>query len=162
MNRSLVAVAIVYLTAIALWMGGLVVLGAIVAPVVFRVAPAPYSADAMTTVFRRFDAVAMTAAVVACVAEASLLARGGRRTRLDVVRGIFLSLATALAVIVGLWLAPGIESLHRAGAIRYAGESGMALERLHGLAESAGKGQLVLLLAVLAMLVVRISRSTPT
>ena len=44
----LVGVASVYLVAVAAWAGGLVVLGAIVAPTVFGVVPAPTSADART------------------------------------------------------------------------------------------------------------------
>jgi hypothetical protein len=101
----------------------------------------------------------MIAGVVGLVAEAALAFRGGRSTRLDVVRGIFLCAATGLAIAVGVWLSPGIEDLHRGGAIRGSGESGMALERLHSLAEAAGKGQLLLLLAVLAMSIARLART---
>jgi hypothetical protein len=153
------AVAFVYALAVAIWAGGLAVLGAIVAPTVFRNVAAPASADAMILVFRRFDAVAMTCGVVALVAEATLAFRGGRVTRLDVVRGIGLTIATGLAMAVGLWLAPGIAALHRDGAIRGSGESGMALERLHSLAEAAGKGQLFLLLAVLALVIVKVAKT---
>ena len=51
--------------AIGVWLGGLVALGAIAAPVVFAIVPMPASADAMTVVFRRFDLVAMACAAVA-------------------------------------------------------------------------------------------------
>ena len=47
--------------AVAVWLGGLAALGAVAAPVVFSRVPWPSSADAMTIVFRRFDAVAMAA-----------------------------------------------------------------------------------------------------
>jgi putative copper export protein len=41
-------IAIVQLLSIAVWAGGLLALGAIVAPIVFRTVPAPTSADAMS------------------------------------------------------------------------------------------------------------------
>lgn len=159
-NRRTVVVAVsaIYALAIAMWAGGLTVLGAVVAPTVFRIVPAPTSADAMTVVFGRFDAIAMTCAAVALVAEATLAVRGGKVARLDLVRGIAVTIAGALAIIVGGWLSPGIAALHRGGAVRGLGESGQELERLHRLAETAGKGQLFLLLLVLVLLLVKVSR----
>lgn len=155
---AVVAAAAVYVLAVALWAGGLTVLGAIVAPAVFRIVPAPASADAMTVVFGRFDRVAMACAAVALVAEATLAKSGGRVERVDVVRAAALVVAGALAIAVGAWLSPGIAALHRAGAIRGLGEGGLALERLHRLAEAAGKGELALLATVVVLLLVRVAR----
>lgn len=152
----LVAAATVYALAIVLWAGGLAVLGAVVAPTVFRIVPAPASADAMTVVFGRFDRIAMTCAAVALVAEATLALGSGKVTRLDLVRGIATAVAGALAIAVGAWLSPGIAALHHGGAVRGLGEAGLELERLHRLAEAAGKGELVLLLAVLVLLLVKV------
>src|SRR5437879_1887369 len=101
-SRTVVAaIATVQLLALAVWAGGLLALGAVVAPIVFRVVPAPTSADAMTLVFRRFDVVAITCAAIALVAEASFAVRGGRVTRLDVVRGLTVAFAAGLAIAVG-------------------------------------------------------------
>lgn len=158
-GRVRVAVATIYVLAIAAWAGGLVVLGAIVAPTVFRIVPAPSSADAMTVVFRRFDAVAMTAAAIALVAEATLFLKDGGPARLDVARGAAAVVASILAIVVGTWLSPGISELHRSGAIRGLNEGGVELERLHRLAEAAGKGQLALLLVVLVLLLAKLARS---
>ena len=159
MNKNVrVAVAAIYVLAIVAWAGGLVVLGAIVAPTVFRIVPAPSSADAMTVVFRRFDAVAMTAAAIALVAEATLFLKDGKPARLDLTRGGAAVLAGILAILVGAWLSPGISELHRNGAVRGFGESGIELERLHRLAEAAGKGQLALLLVVLVLLLAKLAR----
>lgn len=158
-RRTLVAVAFVYLLAIALWAGGLTVLGAIVAPTVFGIVPAPTSADAMTVVFGRFDRVAMACAAVALVAE-GMLARAGKSTRLDMLRAAALVAAGGLAIAIGAWLSPAIAALHRAGAVRGLGPEGAELERLHGLAEQAGKGEIVLLLVVLALLVIRLTAPT--
>ena len=62
--------AIVALLAVAVWLGGLVALGAVAAPVVFSTVPWPSSADAMSIVFRRFDAVAMACAAIVLATEA--------------------------------------------------------------------------------------------
>lgn len=156
--RARIAVATLYVLAIAAWAGGLVVLGAIVAPTVFRIVPAPSSADAMTVVFGRFDAIAMTSAAIALVAEATLFLEDGRPTRVDIVRGSATVLAGVLAIVVGTWLSPSIAALHRSGAIRGLNEGGVELERLHRLAESAGKGQLALLLVVLVLVLAKLAK----
>jgi hypothetical protein len=150
---------------ISIWAGGLVALGAIAAPTVFGIVPAPTSADAMTAVFIRFDRVAMACAAITLVAEALHLAsavgghRGSPVARLsssDVVRLGTAVLASALAVGEGAWLSPSIAELHRGGAIRGLGEAGLALERTHRLAEAAGKGQLALLFLTLLLTVWRV------
>lgn len=157
-SKTRIAVATIYVLAIAAWAGGLVVLGAIVAPTVFRIVPAPSSADAMTVVFRKFDGVAMVSAAIALVAEATLFLKDGKATRLDLVRGSAAVVAGILAIVVGAWLSPGISELHRNGAVRGLDEAGIELERLHRLAETAGKGQLLLLLVVLVLLLAKIAR----
>lgn len=158
-SRTVVTgIAVVQLLAIAVWAGGLLALGAVVAPIVFRVVPAPTSADAMTLVFRRFDSVAMACAAVALVAEAAFAARGGKVTRADVVRALCLVAAAALAIAVGGWLSPGIAELHRQGAVRHVGEAGAALERLHRLAEALSKAEIVFLFAGFTLSVAKVAR----
>jgi uncharacterized membrane protein len=155
MQSRPVTIVSIYLVALALWLGGLVVLGAIVAPTVFRIVPAPASADAMTVVFRRFDMIATGASATALVCEV-LLARGRRPNRLDLVRGAIILGAALLAIVEALWLSPAIDALHRAGAIRGLDAPGFELERLHHLAETAAKGELLLLLTGLVLLVRRV------
>jgi uncharacterized membrane protein len=157
--RVRIAVVTIYVLAIAAWAGGLVVLGAIVAPTVFRIVPAPSSADAMTVVFRKFDGVAMVSAAIALVAEATLFLKDGKPRRLDLVRGSAAVMAGILAIVVGAWLSPGISELHRNGAVRGFDEAGLELERLHRWAETAGKTQLALLLLVLVLLLARLARA---
>lgn len=158
-SRTVVTgIAVVQLLAIAVWAGGLLALGAVVAPIVFRVVPAPTSADAMTLVFRRFDSVAMACAAVALVAEAAFAARGGKVTRADVVRALCLVAAAALAIAVGGWLSPGIAELHRQGAVRHVGEAWAALERLHRLAEALSKAEIVFLFAGFTLSVAKVAR----
>jgi uncharacterized membrane protein len=155
--KRAVALSSVAVLAAAVWLGGMLALGAIAAPVVFRIVPAPTSADAMTLVFRRFDSVAMSCAAIVLVVEALrgvLLGVG----RLDAARMAVAALASALAIVEGTWLSPAIEALHRAGAIRGYGASGLELEAKHHLAELGGKGQAVLLLALLVLHVVTVAR----
>lgn len=154
------AIAVVQLLALAIWAGGLLALGAIVAPIVFRVVPAPTNADAMTLVFGRFDAVAMACAVVALVGEAAFAATAGRGkvTRLDLARGLCLVVAAGLAIAIGAWLSPGIQALHHAGAVRHVGEAGLALERLHHLAETFAKGAMALIVASFTLSVAKVAR----
>lgn len=160
-SRAVVAgIAAVQLLALAVWAGGLLALGAVVAPIVFRVVPAPTSADAMTLVFRRFDVVAIVCATIALVAEAAFALRGGKVSRADLARGLCLVLAAALAITIGTWLSPGISDLHRSGAIRGIGEPGLALERLHHLAEALAKAEIVLLFASFVLGVAKASRSS--
>jgi hypothetical protein len=160
-SRALLAgIAAVQLLALAVWAGGLLALGAVVAPIVFRVVPAPTSADAMTLVFRRFDVVAIACAVVALVAEAAFALRGGKVRRVDHARALCLVVAAALAIVIATWLSPGIAELHRAGAIRGVGEPGLALERLHHLAEALAKGEIAFLFASFVLGVAKASRSS--
>lgn len=143
--------------ACALWLGGLVALGAIAAPAVFGLVPAPYSGDAMTTAFRRFDRVALTCAIVVLACELAAARLANRRERQDLVRGGAALAAAALAAIVGAWASPRIEELHLAGALRGLGALGNELDRVHRLAEWAGKGQVVLL----ALYLVMVNRAAP-
>ena len=157
-SRSVVvAIAVLELTVLAVWGGGLVALGAIAAPTVFGIVPAPSSADAMTVVFRRFDRVAITCAAIALACEVAAVLKARVRTP-DLVRGAAAVLAAGLAIVEGAWLSPAIEALHRQGAIRGLGDAGLALERTHRLAETAGKGQLLLLFVTLVLVVERLSR----
>ena len=74
--------------ALASGCGGFATLGAVVAPLVFGIVPAPASADAMTAVFRRFDSVAIVCAVVVLVAEGghAVLRAPRRSCAVDVAR----------------------------------------------------------------------------
>jgi hypothetical protein len=164
-SRLVTSIAVVQVLAIALWVGGLIALGAVVAPIVFRVVPAPTSADAMTLVFGRFDRVSIACAAVALVAEAAFAAatrtrERGKATRVDLVRAAALTIAAALAIVIGAWLSPGIAELHHAGAVRGLGEAGLALEKMHRLAESLAKLELALLVVVIALAIVKVARGT--
>lgn len=156
---TVLGIAVVQLLALAVWTGGLLALGAVVAPIVFRVVPLPASADAMTLVFRRFDTVAITCAAVALVAEAAFALRGGKVTKLDLARAASVVGAAALAIAVGAWISPAIAELHRTGAVRGIGEGGLALARLHHRAEALSKAEVIFLLAAYVLSVTKPARS---
>ncbi len=131
--------------ALALWLGGLVTLGALVAPAVFGIVPAPTSADAMTVVFRRFDRVALVCAALVALGEVLRANRAKSLTRLDLARSASALLAALLAGVEAGWLSPQIEELHHRGAIRGLGALGAELEHAHHLAELLAKSELVFL-----------------
>ncbi|HZU85380.1 MAG TPA: DUF4149 domain-containing protein, partial [Polyangiaceae bacterium] len=149
--------ATVSLLAVALWLGGLVALGALAAPVVFSVVPLPTSADAMTIVFRRFDVVAMACAAVVLATEAARVLARLPFARADHARAVASAAAGALAVFGGTSVSPRIAALHAAGAVRGVGVSGTELARLHDVAEWCGKGEVILLVVVLALHVVTLA-----
>jgi hypothetical protein len=153
------AVQALALLATGVWLGGILVLGAIVAPTVFREVPAPASADAMTLVFTTFDKLAMTCAAIVAVAEVVRfrIDRPEKIDRVDVARLAIIALAGALAVVQGTWLSPAIVSLHQNGAIRGLGPLGESLDRIHAWSERCGKAE-CLLLIVLIVLLVRVNR----
>lgn len=154
--------ALASLLGIAVWLGGLVALGAIAAPLIFSIVPLPTSADAMTAVFLRFDTVAMSCAVVVLAAEA---AQAGARVpfaAVDHVRAALSVFAAVLAVAEGKIVSPRIAALHGAGAIRGVGSGGWELAKLHDTAELLGKAQLLLLVCVLAMRVLTLTRLRPS
>src|SRR5258705_10868103 len=70
MGRVERAATVVAIVCLAIWVGGLVALGACAAPIVFHVVPAPLSGDAMGAVFRRFDFIAIACGVVVLASEA--------------------------------------------------------------------------------------------
>ncbi len=155
-RKVLVTVALV---ALGLWMGGMVALGAIAAPVVFGTVPAPWSADSMTVVFRRFDKLAVACVLVVLAVEAGLAALRDRKLdRLDLARGALATLAAGAALYVAALVSPRIEALHRGGAIRGLGAAGEELNAIHQVAERAGKAELVLAIALIALHVIALTR----
>ncbi len=153
--------AIVALLAVAVWLGGLAALGAVAAPVVFSMVPWPSSADAMTIVFRRFDAVAMACAAIVLASEAGRAMAGAMVARVDRARAFVSLLAAGAAVLEGLEISPRIAALHAAGAIRGVAGPGLDLARLHDQAEWCGKAELLLLSVAVVLHVVALSTPVP-
>ncbi|AUX26644.1 hypothetical protein SOCEGT47_072140 [Sorangium cellulosum] len=128
------------------WAGGMVALGACAAPFVFRLAPAPFSGDAMSAAFARFDQLALGAAVILLGAEVARTWAAGRRGASGAarVRRALAMVMAGCAAYVGLALTPRITELHREGARRGEGALGVELERVHRHAELAGRAEVFL------------------
>ncbi len=141
----------VALLALALWLGGLVALGALVAPVVFSRVSMPQSADAMTVVFQRFDLVAMACAAVVLATEAVRAVARVPFAPIDHARAAASVLVAAAAVYEGVAVSPRIAALHAAGVVRGMGPAGIELSRLHDLAELLGKTEVAFLAAVVVV-----------
>jgi putative copper export protein len=147
----------VALLAIAVWVGGLLALGAVAAPVVFGMVSFPSNADAMTVVFRRFDLVAMTCAALVLATESVRPIAGLASERLAPARAGASLIAAIAAVVEGVKISPRIADLHASGAIRGVDEAGRELARLHDLAEACGKIEVALLAVVVILHVVALS-----
>ena len=151
--------AIVAVIALAIWIGGLVALGACAAPLVFKIVPAPFSGEAMGAVFRRFDIIAISAAVVVLGCEAvRIWVREGAATTAERLRGLLAVTAAGAAIYGGVELSPSIVALHAAGAVRGLGENGVKLERIHDLAEAVAKVEVTVGLFLLALQVSTLQR----
>lgn len=143
-----VLVATLYLFGLGLWASGLLIAGAIVAPVVFRVVPAPTSGDAMAIVFQRIDRLALILAVVLAACEGTLAVLRKELLRKDLLRCGLLALMVASALTEALYYTPQIAALHAAGVIRDASAGGLRMEELHHGASRIGS--CICILAVLA------------
>jgi uncharacterized membrane protein len=139
------------LVAAAVWLGGMLALGAIVAPVVFTMVPRPEAAEAMTVVFARFDWVAVGCVAVILVSEAWRAKGSARVERLDMARAGVAAVGAALVLLEALWITPAIAALHHGGAVRGLGAAGLELDRMHGLAETCGKAQVTFALALIVL-----------
>jgi putative copper export protein len=149
----------VTILALGLWLGGMLTLGAVVAPVVFSVVPLPTSADAMTVVFRRFDAIAITCAALVLFCELWRVNVTKKLSRIDIARGVALTIAGLLALYEGMIVSPRVEELHRAGAVRGSGDLGMQLESAHSLAEAISKGEAFVLVVFILLYAIKSASS---
>jgi hypothetical protein len=136
------------------WAGGLLALGAIAAPIVFR-SGNPEAATLMMSIFVRFDRVAVAAAAALLAAEAiSLLTRRPMR-RADRVTRVGLALVLAACAGLQAWyLSPAITGMYQQGVRRNVGAAGARFERVHRASERTSKATAFAALA-LAVFVLR-------
>ena len=150
----LLALDVILIAAVLLYGGGL---RAIVAPTIFR-SGISAAADLMTTIFTRFDRVAVALVIVALIAEGvSVALRGAPMDRLRIARG---ALVVLFALSVGVqsgYLSPTIARMHAEGVRRYEGERGQAFDRVHNWSSRVGK--VAVTLAIAATVAVLLDRS---
>ncbi|MFO0663241.1 MAG: DUF4149 domain-containing protein [Polyangiaceae bacterium] len=129
--RAEAAVTTFYVLGLGLWASGLLLAGAIVAPVVFRHVPAPTSGDAMALVFRRIDSLSLGIAVFLVACEGTLATLRRELKRQDIVRMVMLALMVSGALALALYFTPHIAALHEAGIVRDGSPGGQQMESLH-------------------------------
>lgn len=125
--------------AIALWLGGLLALGAFAAPTVFGLLPREEAGKVMGPIFVKFDRFVLVAIGVFALSELIRVACDGGKGALKQARLGISVILIALALISSLWLTPGINELFLAGARRGIGEAGATLDMLHNWSETVGK-----------------------
>lgn len=140
-------------TALGVWAGGLVALGACAAPFVFELTPYPFSGQAMGAAFRRFDSIAIGCGVVALGAEVvrTLAAAGQSQSRWMRVRRYLAIAMSVSALYAGMRLTPTIIDMHGQGVRRNVGARGAELERIHRQAELIGKATVPLAVVLIAL-----------
>lgn len=143
--------------------GGMIALGVCAAPFVFRLTPAPFSGDAMSLAFARFDQIALGASVLLLGAEVARTwaaghRGGGRAARL---RRICAMVMAGCAAYIGLLLTPRITALHRDGVRQGEGELGMELVQVHRRAETMGKVEVLLGVGLVVLHVFTLSTRRP-
>ena len=125
--------------AVALWLGGMLALGAFAAPEVFGQLPRETAGSVMGAIFGKFDSLVLVVAGLLLVAEAVRLVLEGTRGKLGLARLAVAGALVVLALLSALWLGPAINDLFEAGVRRGVGDDGADMDRLHHLAELLGK-----------------------
>jgi hypothetical protein len=141
----------------------MVALGACAAPAVFRLAPAPYSGNAMGTAFARFDHLALGAAVVLLAAEVTRTWAAGARARTlwPRLRRLLAIAMAGCGAYVGLVSTPQINGLHQSGAQRGQGPAGVQLDVIHKRAEAVGKAETLFGVALVLLHVLTLPARRP-
>ena len=140
-GRTMIASAaeVVATVAIALWLGGVLALGAFAAPVVFQSLELDTAGAVMGTIFARFDRLVVAVAVIIIASEVVRVACEGARGTIARARLAIAAVLVGLALVSSLWLGPQINKLFEAGVHRGIGAAGMEMDRLHRWASTAGK-----------------------
>lgn len=130
---------------LALTVGGILALGAFVAPALFRHFTVDEAGPVMTLIFRRYDTVLMISLVLILLGEGLRFLAEGLNTRITGwLRYGIVVLFTVITLVSLVAIHPRMEVLQKAGIQRGVGESGMAFDRLHRQSESLYKAQLLL------------------
>lgn len=154
-NIPYMIASFVHLLGLAVWIGGIVALGAIAAPVLFRRLPRPEAGALFGPMLRIFEKVSMGAAILAVAGAAGKAIMGGQNMNAwAVVRFGALGGMVLLLLVANLSLHPAIRRVQDANpGISSLPEEDPArakFQRLHKLSEKIMMGQLWLgLLALL-------------
>jgi uncharacterized protein DUF4149 len=124
--------------AFAAWFGGMLAIGALVAPTAFDI-NRPFAGQVLESVFRKLNTLSFfCAAIMLAATWAEWRVRGALARRLLFVRAVLTAAALALALYLGLRLLPFMVHLRSAGAM---GD----FDRLHHIYEAVSQTQFWLL-----------------
>lgn len=139
--------------ALAIMAGGMLALGAFVAPAVFHTLPLAQAGPLMTGLFRQFDVVLLVGLVIVVLCEVVRVLRAGVGSVLSV--RVRLGLVCVL-VLLNTWslgvLHPKIEAWQVAGVQRGVGPEGKAFDGDHKQSEAVYKAQFWVASGVLLLL----------
>jgi hypothetical protein len=125
--------------------GGLLVLGAVVAPRVFGAVPAPLAGDTMAGIFAAFDRLSLGIAAYIALTESVAAVVTRRQARASWWWVMLTAVGmVGLVLLRVFWLTPGIAALHAAHAVRHVGELGARMETLHQLSKRFGTLEVLL------------------
>jgi hypothetical protein len=126
--------------------GGILVLGACVAPMVFRSLPPFEAATLMGPMFKRFDSWLFYLTIGVLIVE--IILQSWQKS-IVLWRTLLLSALLAMVSMSIFVLNPGVDALHQQGVRRGTDQKGSELNRLHRQAEGAYKVIVVLSIGLL-------------
>jgi hypothetical protein len=149
-NVPYLIASFVHLLGLTVWLGGIVVLGAVAAPVLFRRLP-PAEAGAlfgpMLAIFEKVSLGAAVATVLGAFAKGMI---GRQNPNLWVIaRDVALALMVGLLLAANLWLHPAIRTLQVGLPAAQNDPARIRFGKLHKLSERVMSAQLFLGLVVL-------------
>ncbi len=139
---------------LALILGGIFTLGALIAPVMFGTFPREEAGAALTVVFRRFDRVVLICLGLIVVGEVLRLWAHGfsfPTGLLASLRYVLMGLVAVSIIISTQVIDPKIEAMHQAGVRPDATEQGLEFNRIHKQSEKLYKGEMVGVLLILLL-----------
>ncbi len=129
---------------LALMVGGILVVGAFVAPVIFKIFPREDAGAALTVIFRRLDILLLIALGGVLLGEALRMASGlvPMTSILAYARYIVLAGLTVMMLISTFQVNPKIEKMQKAGIHPGGSPEGLAFIKTHKLSEQLAKAEL--------------------
>jgi hypothetical protein len=131
--------------ALALWLGGFVTAGAVVAPLAFSLLSRPEAGALMGACFRRLNGIGIACGGVLLVALALETFGSSLSRRAVALRAGLIGGALALALYLGAILFPTMETARVASV---PGAASPAFDRMHGLSRQLLSLQMLLLVGV--------------
>ncbi len=153
-NLPYLLASFVHLLGLSVWLGGIVALGAIAAPVLFRRLPRTEAGALFGPMLRVFEKVSLGAAIATVAGAAAKGWLGGQNANVWIVsRDVALGVMVLLLLAANFGVHPAIRRLQEAtpgiGALPETDPARARFQRMHKLSERMMSAQLFLGLVVL-------------